>query len=127
MMKFDRDVRAWLVDVAAPVARIATAIAIAAIYLRALRKGISAAAIDATKALLSILPLNPPQPPALAPLIYFIHVAIPTGFVLVLLLSVIGYGRADNGTTSRPTKGLGWVWIVGVIGLTAPFALLLFK
>lgn len=61
--------------------------------------------------------------PAAGAAIYAMHIAIPVSFILILLLALIGNGKGGNVTTERPAKGLGWVWIAGVIGLAAPFVL----
>lgn len=118
----------WAREIAVPILRLLTAILIVGAYVGFVHERLSACALKSTSALFEAwsvrLPMAwEPMSSTAGIIIYFLHLAIPAGFVLVLLLAVIGNGRADNVTSSRTAKSLGWVWIAGVVGLAAPFVL----
>lgn len=116
----------WARDASIPVLRGGVSVLIVGVYIFFLHDRLSAGALKAAQALFDVWSSRVPWawgPISLTAmvLVYLLHLAIPAGFVLVLLLAIIGNGRADDGSTSKAPKGLGWVWIAGVVGLAAPF------
>lgn len=65
------------------------------------------------------------QWPQITPLValpvYFVHIAIPVAFVLIVLLAILGGGKNNSDEAQKNSKGLGWFWLAGVVGIAIPF------
>ncbi|MBF0333328.1 MAG: hypothetical protein HQL40_06730 [Alphaproteobacteria bacterium] len=117
----------WAREGVGPILRLVAAILVVGSYVGFGHERLSACALKSTAALFEAWSIRFPMAASMSSnagmIVYFIHLAIPAGFVLVLLLAIIGNGRTGSVSGSRTAKGLGWVWIAGVVGLVTPFVL----
>lgn len=58
-----------------------------------------------------------------AAILYLLHVSVPAGFTLIMLLGLLAQGNGGDAKERRPAKGFGWIWIAAVVGLILPVTL----
>lgn len=53
--------------------------------------------------------------------VYFAHIAIPTGFVILIIMALLDTKKVECNERYKSRKALGFYWLAAVIGISLPF------